>query len=201
MRSTTATLQTPKKPSDKKIVGKKEQVWTYEKYLKLDDGKRYEIIEGKLKMTPAPYVNHQRIARNLEFSMLDFVEEHRLGEVLDAPVDVVFDDETVLQPDILFVSNERKSIIKEKAIFGAPNIVIEIVFPSSSYDDTVRKKRIYAQNDVLEYWLVDLLDKSIEIFENIDGHFRSIDYACLKGTVSSKVLDGFSVEIEKILGG
>ncbi len=198
MPQTATTTVSPQKAKRKHTKTKK--IWTYKDYLKLDDDKRYEVIEGELIMVPAPFVIHQRFSRRIEFLMLKFVEENKLGEVFYAPVDVVFGKKTVLQPDILFVSNERKSIITKRAVEGAPDLVVEILSPSSSYNDTVRKKRIYAENDVLEYWIVDPEDKSIEIFENRNNHFYPIDYAHLEGKVSSKILDGFSVDIEEIFG-
>lgn len=94
--------------------------YTYEDYLKTPDDERYELIESTIP-------KHQRISRELEFCLLQFLKANNLGEVFYAPCDVYLDDENVVQPDILFISKERANIIGEKNIQGAPDIVIEII--------------------------------------------------------------------------
>ena len=84
------------------IIEKKK--YTYDDYIKTPDDKRYELIEGELYMTPSPITNHQRISRKIEFFLEKFVTENELGEIFYAPYDVYFDDENVVQPDILFIS-------------------------------------------------------------------------------------------------
>ncbi len=116
--------------------------YTYEDYLKTPDDKRYELIEGELIMTPSPRTWHQRISRNIEYKLMQFVEDHDLGEVFDAPYDVHLDDDNVLQPDILFISKERSNIIGEDNLHGAPDLVVEILSESSAYRDTIQKKMI-----------------------------------------------------------
>ena len=128
--------------------------FTYEDYVLMPEGKRYEIVEGELYMVPAPTTTHQRISRKLEEMLSRFVEERKLGEVFDAPIDVVFSETDIVQPDIIFISNENKNIIKEENIKGAPDLIIEILSPSSAQRDKTIKKKLYAKNGVKEYWLV-----------------------------------------------
>ena len=97
---------------------------TYEDYSALPDEKRYELIEGDLYMVPAPDFYHQIVSGNIEFFLRDFVKKRKLGIVVYAPVDVLLSPEDVLQPDILFLSNERRHIITEKNVSGAPDLVI-----------------------------------------------------------------------------
>jgi len=175
---------------------KKKKHWTYEDYFALDDGNRYEVFEGELIMTPAPRTFHQRLSHRLDNLLSTFVQNNKLGVVFYSPTDVVFGEDIVLQPDLLFILKERLDIIGEKAILEAPDLVIEILSESTAQIDTVRKKRIYAEYGVREYWIVDPDDHSIEVFENKDGHFFSFSYAHQKGKVQSKILDGFTVEIE-----
>ena len=92
-------------------------------------------------MVPAPSTDHQGISGNLGFLILGFVKEKGLGKVFLAPVDVVFDDDEVYQPDIVFIKGERQNIIKKNAIHGVPDLVVEIISPSSTFYDTVEKKR------------------------------------------------------------
>src|ERR1019366_2754225 len=129
---------------------------TYDLYRLLpEDGKRYELIDGELLMTPAPSPKHQRIVRRLGFQLSSYVEANGLGEVFIAPVDVVFEEHVVVEPDILFVSRERRGMVREEAIHGAPDVVVEILSPSSFYHDLRRKMGLYSQFGVQEYWIVD----------------------------------------------
>ena len=137
---------------------------TYEDYLKTPEDKRYELINGELLMTPSPIPNHQRVSGKLEFVVRKFVTENNLGEVFDAPCDVYLDDENVVQPDILFISQERLNIIGKKNIGGAPDIVIEIISENSVYRDMVQKKRLYARFGVKEYWIVIPEEKEVEVY-------------------------------------
>jgi Uma2 family endonuclease len=138
--------------------------YTYQDYLKTPDDKRYELIEGKLLMTPSPVTKHQRISRKIEFLLEKFVTEHDLGEIFYAPCDVRLDDENVLQPDIMFISKDRLHIIGEKNIHGAPDLVIEILSESTAYRDLVQKKKLYARFGVREYWVVDPGEHFVEMY-------------------------------------
>jgi Uma2 family endonuclease len=111
--------------------------FTYEDYLKTPDDRRYELIEGELIMTPSPVPYHQWISKNIEYELERFVRERNLGKVFYAPCDVYFDDENLVQPDILFISKERLHIIGEKNIQGAPDLVIEILSETTAYKDLV----------------------------------------------------------------
>ncbi|MEW6273874.1 MAG: Uma2 family endonuclease [Bacillota bacterium] len=140
-----------------------EIVLTYEDYLRLpDDGRRYEILEGVLHVTPSPTTTHQRVSRRL-FSILDaFVKEHNLGEVFYAPLDIVFSNVSVAQPDLLYVSEARRGIITEKNIAGAPDLVVEIASPSTAGVDKVTKAQVYARYGVPYFWVVDPQQKTLE---------------------------------------
>jgi len=138
--------------------------YNYEDYLHLpEDGKRYQIIGGKLFRMPAPVPYHQRVSRNIEFILHSFVKERDLGEVFDAPCDVVFSNEDVVQPDIFFISKEREYIIGDKHIRGAPDLIVEILSPRSDYLDRKVKVELYVEYGVKEYWLVDPDRKEVEV--------------------------------------
>jgi Uma2 family endonuclease len=139
--------------------------WTYDDYLRLpDDGTRCEIIEGERLVNPAPFTRHQVVSFNLGLLLGGFVLPRRLGRILQAPCDVILAEDTVVQPDILFVSRARKSVIEERGIFGPPDLVIEILSASDPSRDTVRKLGIYARHGVREYWIVDPDADRIEVF-------------------------------------
>jgi Uma2 family endonuclease len=143
--------------------------YTYEDYKSLPESmdRRYELLGGELYMVPAPTTRHQRISQRIEFLLLMYLRTHDLGEVLDAPVDVVFGqghEREVAQPDIVFVRRERAQIVIETEIDGAPDLVIEILSPGTEVRDRTYKKTLYARYGVHEYWIVDPVANTVEIY-------------------------------------
>ncbi|RMD91413.1 MAG: Uma2 family endonuclease, partial [Calditrichaeota bacterium] len=133
----------------------KDLQFTYDDYLQLhDDGKRYEIIEGELFMTPAPNIQHQNILSELGERLRKFVLKKHLGIVLYAPCDVILSKTNVVQPDILYVSKINQAIITDKNIQGAPDLVVEITSATTLERDLVLKKKLYGKYGVKEYWIV-----------------------------------------------
>ena len=172
--------------------------YTYDDYSKLPEGAPYQLIGGQLIMTPSPVPYHQEISRNLEFKILAFVEKNKLGHVYNAPLDVYFSDTEVYQPDIIFIRKEREGIIGEIKIEEAPDIVIEILSPSTAYYDLRNKFITYETHGVSEYWIVDPGLKKIEVYENQNNRFKLHDEAEGDGRVSSKVLKGFNAALDEI---
>ncbi len=172
--------------------------YTYEDYLKTPEGERYELIEGELLMTPSPVPRHQRISRELEFEIVRFVKENGLGEVFDAPCDVYLDVENVVQPDILFISKERLSIIGEKNIQGAPDLVIEIISENTAYRDLVQKKKLYARFGVKEYWIVIPGEELVEIYTLKDNSYTLYKSYNKDDTLESPYLKHLKIELKNI---
>jgi Uma2 family endonuclease len=169
-------------------------VWTYDDYAALpDDGNRYEVFDGELVMAPAPTVVHQVDLLNLIFAVRQHVKSHKLGECLAAPCDVILDERTVVQPDLIFVSNERSSIVTEKNIQGAPDLLVEVLSPSTAGRDRVVKLRLYARFGVPHYWLIDLTEKIFEVFE-LDG--TSYRLAVVLGEAEPALRAGAIVVVE-----
>ena len=136
--------------------------YTYADYASWDDENRYELIDGVVYMMSAPSVLHQRISRNL-FRQLDAFLEGKPCEAFYAPLDVCLnamgdDDDTVVQPDIVVICEQSK--LDKKRCNGAPDFVVEIVSPSTSRHDRIRKLNKYMQTGVREFWIVDPDDKS-----------------------------------------
>ena len=118
-------------------------VLTYEDYVLLpNDHNRYEILEGELAVTPAPSTKHQTASGNLFILLAQHIKAHDLGKLFHAPIDLILASTSVLQPDLVFVSKDRQRIITEKAIEGVPDLVIEILSPSTSRTDRVTKAQI-----------------------------------------------------------
>jgi Uma2 family endonuclease len=143
-----------------------------------EDGNRYEIIDGEAYVTPPPLTGHQRALRNLGRILDRYVTENNLGEVVYAPVGVVLEKPTGVQPDLIFVAKERLSIIHEKAVFGAPDLVVEMLSPSTAARDRGLKKDLYARTGVRCYWLLDPRRQTLQAFHLEHGVFRlEADYA------------------------
>jgi Uma2 family endonuclease len=149
---------------------------TWEDVLRMpDDGNRYEYIGGRLYVTAAPATRHQRISHRLQSALRRVLERSGHGEVFYAPLLVEFPGTADrVQPDLLFVSNERWGIIKEKQILGAPDLVVEILSPSTAHRDRGIKLDLYARRGVREYWIVDPVDDVVDVwrFGENPGHER-----------------------------
>lgn len=176
-----------------------QKTFTYQDYLKLpEDGNRYEVIEGELVMVAAPYSFHQYVSQNIEFELRIFLKSNELGQYYHAPIDVVLSDTTIVQPDIIFISRDNMKILTEKNITGSPDLVIEIISPSTAYYDLIEKKEIYERHGVREYWLVDPKKQWVEVYQNVNQKFELLQRADKEGTVQSQVLGGFAISLATI---
>ena len=146
------------------------QKLSYEDYALIpDDGRRHEILDGEHVMSPAPKTKHQRIVSRLDRSLGSFVEEHGLGEVFVAPFDVLLSDYDVVQPDVCFVSDERRLIVNEDNCKGAPDLVVEVLSSSTRRRDLVEKRKRYERFGVREYWVVDPEIDAVQVFRRDGG--------------------------------
>ncbi len=172
--------------------------FTYGDYLLLPEGKRYEILEGDLVVVPSPGTDHQRISRNLEVRLWEFVRERGLGEVLHAPLDVVLAEEDVVQPDIIFISRPRLGIVAEKGIRGAPDLVVEILSPGTAERDRTVKEKLYHRFGVREFWLVDPAARTVEIKVWAPEGFRTAQVYPEGTALRSPLLDGLAIDVGAI---
>ena len=173
--------------------------FTYRDYLLLPEGDRRELIEGDFYVVPAPSFRHQIISRNLGTLLWEFVRGEGLGQVVWAPTDVVLSLESVVQPDILFISNERRGIITEDSVSGAPDLVVEILSPSTAERDRELKRTLYARYGVREYWIVDPEDSSVEVMALEEAGFVSAR-RYTSGQVESPLLPGLAIPLGEIFG-
>lgn len=117
-------------------------------------GPLVELLQGELFMTPSPTIEHQRIVGRISHWIKSLSESSVTGELLTGPVDVKFSEEDVVIPNLLFITNDNKGIILEKWIDGAPDLVIEVL-SSNREHDLVRKRDLYQEYKVNEYWIID----------------------------------------------
>ncbi len=173
---------------------------TYEDYCRLpNDGKRYEIIDGELFVTPSPLTLHQRIVTRLTAHLWAFVEKRRLGEIFVSPFDVVFSDFDVVEPDILFVSKKRVSVITPKNVQGAPDLVVEVLSETTAKTDRTTKFKLYARYGVKEYWIIDPKGPSVQIYRLGRGAFALAAKLRAAADLTSPLFPGFSLPLRKLI--
>lgn len=136
---------------------------TYADYAAIpEDGRRYELRDGQLSVTPAPGTRHQAILRDLLVILNEHVKRTRRGVILPAPVDCILADTTVLQPDLVFIDAARHALVTERGIEGPPALVIEILSPSTARADRMVKTGLYARHGIPRCWIVDPEARTIE---------------------------------------
>jgi len=150
---------------------------SFEQFRQLpSDGKRYELVNGEVHVTPAPATRHQAVIQNLAVNLGYYVIKNHLGEIYPAPLDVRLDEDTVLQPDLIFISNANAGAIQENWIAGAPDLVVEVLSPSTAAHDRATKLRLYAEAGVPEAWILDPLPKTVEVLR-LQGKKYFVDAA------------------------
>ena len=146
---------------------------TYEDYVLFpDDGRRHEILAGEHYVAATPYPRHQAVLGELHFWIGNFLRQNRLGRVFFAPVDVLLSKHDIVQPDLLFISNERLTVLKEKNVQGAPDLVIEVLSASTRRIDEGLKLDRYELLDVREYWTVDPTRTVVRVYRRAGDRLR-----------------------------
>jgi Uma2 family endonuclease len=165
-----------------------------------DDNLRRELIDGELVVTPAPRVRHQSVVTRLAARLFAHAEQHG-GEVFVAPLDVLFTDSDVVEPDVLYVAPEHVDRLEERFLRGAPDIAVEVSSPSTRRLELVRKRELYERHGVAEYWYVDLDVDRVEIFR-LDEHGRYPSPVLLgRGDLlTSPLLASLELTVDDLLG-
>lgn len=174
--------------------------WTYEDYRRLpDDGWRYEVVRGELRTAPAPSAKHQAAVRNLAFLFMLHLRVSPAGRIYFAPLDVILPRlATPVQPDLVFVAEERRGLVQEQLIEGAPDLVAEVLSPSNWLDDRRTKFEVYAEAGVREYWILDPRERAVEVYVLRNGAYQLLDRFEAGAAVRSVALPGFSPSVDEI---
>ena len=173
---------------------------TYEDYAKTPEDERWELLDGELKMAAAPNMKHQSVQSNTDWHVQRFVRDRDLGRVFNAPTDVVLSEHDTVQPDLVFVSREREHIITAANIQGAPDLVVEILSPSTASRDWREKLDLYERHGVGEYWLVDPVSEIVWVFRLVDGALVQVGTYGVEDTLTSPLLAGFALDLELVFG-
>lgn len=177
--------------------------FTYADYKSLpaSEAERYELLRGEIVIVPAPTEPHQRVVRNLGYALWEFVRDKGLGWVYFTPLDVVLGEGEgieVVQPDLVFISRERKEIIKREEIRGAPDLVVEVLSPGTEERDRHYKKTLYARHGVREYWIVDPEGKAVEVYTLGERGFELESLRREGETLRSPLLAGIGIPLREV---
>ena len=163
-----------------------------------EDGRRYEIYRGELVVVPSPLPRHQIAAMEI-YTLLHEYTRKSGGIVLAAPLDVVFDEYDVVQPDVLFFRAERRHLIQPDVVTRyAPDIAVEVLSPSTASTDRGRKMHLFARYRVPEYWIVDPIRQQIEIHTLGDGAYRQAQVASGDEAVQSVLLPDLRFDAARV---
>ena len=178
----------------------KQGEWTYQDYLNLpDDGRRYEIIEGVLYVTNAPNIDHQFTVMKTAARLDQFVTEHELGFVLTAPFEIHLTETTrPVLPDVIFIAKDRWPGPGAAYFEGAPDLIVEVLSPSTSRTDRVVKFEAYEQAGVREYWIANPKTRSVEVFVLSGGEYASLNEFVGGEEITSNVLAGLKVAVNAL---
>ena len=172
--------------------------FTYEDYRHAPEDKRYELHDGDLVLVPSPSRPHQNTSLELSTEFNLFIRRTGAGFAFAVPFDVVLSDTDVVQPDIVFVSREREYIISHNNIQGVPDLIIEVLSPSTSHRDRTFKRALYARHGVTEFWLVDTDSHTIEVLLLGTEGYEAIATYGAGQTLTSPTLTGFTLNIDDI---
>ena len=172
--------------------------FTYEDYCNAPEDKRYELHDGDLILVPSPNQPHQNTSLELATEIKLLIRRTQIGFVFVAPFDVVLSDTDVVQPDVVFVSNEREHIITQSNIQGAPDLVIEVLSPSTAHRDRTFKRALYARNGVREFWLVDTDAHTIEVLLLGASGYETVGIFGAGQTLTSPTLTGFNLNTDEV---
>lgn len=173
---------------------------TYEDYANLPGDDRYELIDGELILVSSPSEFHQTILMNLIY-LLQSVRQSGLGRLYCAPFDVIFSDHDVVQPDLLFIAVDRAGIITEANVQGAPDLVVEILSPSTSRLDRTRKRELYERQGVKEMWLVYPQERNIAVLLLRDGKLEEAGEYGAGQKLVSETLGNLTVDLDEVFQG
>lgn len=175
---------------------------TYDDYLNFpDDGRRHELIEGEHYVTPSPDARHQRILQRLSLTIGNYLEAYPIGELFFAPFDVILSDIDVVEPDLLYVSRERASIV-QRWVHGAPDLVVEILSPGTRKTDEITKRRLFDRAGVVEYWIIDPELDVVKVYRRAgDATFPRIAELTREASdvLTSPLLPGLELTLEALL--
>ncbi len=174
--------------------------WTVQDYFAMDDERRWEVIDGDLLMVPSPNIFHQRSISKLGAYLAIHVGEHELGEVFDAPFDVVLSEDTVVQPDLTFVRRDRIAELYDgHCITGAPDMVVEVLSPATESRDRHRKRALYAEAGIPWLLFVEPKARFVEVLHLDDeGHYTIVQSMADDDILRLELFPDLAIDLSKV---
>lgn len=163
-----------------------------------EDGKRREIIDGVLHVTPSPFIRHQRVVGRIFRAFAEILEPLG-GEAFGSPLDVIFDQSNVVEPDVLAVGPGRPPLPGDQHVHVVPDVAVEVSSRSTKGVDRIKKRALYERFGVREYWIVDLDHDVIEIYQLHDGAYGPPARFHAGDTVTSAVVPGLAASFERLV--
>ena len=174
-------------------------VLTYGDYCELpNDRNRYEILDGELSVTPSPAAKHQITLGNLHRILSNHVFANHSGRLMLAPTDLILAATTVVQPDLIFIGNDRSRVVTERGVEGTPTLVIEILSPTSQRTDRQTKAQLYAKYGIPHYWLIDPDQHVLEAYELSGEQYNLVIRARDSDMFTPSVFPGLSFQISDL---
>ena len=172
---------------------------TVHDYRELPDGPPYfQLIEGEIYMSPSPNWFHQQIITNLAQIFLRYLDKKDIGKIFFAPLDTYLTDLNVYHPDLLFVSNQRRSLLGEHGVDGAPDFVVEVLSPRTARFDRGPKRDIYGRTGVQELWIIDPELKTVQVFRFAESADAPVATYGIEQGFSSPIFPGVAIAVAEI---
>lgn len=169
---------------------------TYSEFSRLPEQPGLQLIDGMLVREPSPGTSHQEVTVRLTVKLYLHVDARGLGKVFAAPLDVILEDEHVLQPDVMFISKERLHIIADFGALGAPDLIVEVLSPSTGRYDLGRKRQLCFQHGARELWIVDVDEATVT--QHVRGECDWVATRLTRDdTLRSHVLPGFQSQLSE----
>jgi len=161
---------------------------------------RHELIDGEHYVTPSPNKRHQALLGTLHWLIRSFLAGHPVGEVFFAPLDVVFTDFDVVQPDLLFVSSRRSEVLTDANVQGPPDLVVEVLSESNRRYDEIKKRQLYDREGVGEYWILDPELETVKVYRRVDNLFRRVAELSneAEDVLTSPLLPGLAIPLRTL---
>jgi Uma2 family endonuclease len=176
----------------------REENLTYEDYAGLDDGQRYELVDGRLElMSPGPNSIHQLVSFEIQKRISRTCEKDAI--ILNAPIDVILSPREVRQPDLVILLRTHLHILTKRGIEGAPDLVVEILSPSTAKRDKLSKMISYAKHRIPEYWIVDPSDCFLEQYQLHDDKYILSNVFAEGDIIGSNILPCVSFTMQEIM--
>jgi len=166
-------------------------------FMRLPEGTLAELIDGEIyTRSPSPETVHQRVVGHIYLALRTFVEPRRLGEVLLSPLDVHLGTGDIVEPDVIFVRAGRRLV--RRWIYGAPDLLVEVISPSRPERDLIVKRRVYMDAGVREYWIVDPKARTVEVLALAGTRWRPAGYFRVGNAIRSRVLPGLRLPVRRV---